>query len=127
MPTVVTAIAAAPSEIAREHFAAEFTFETDCWDVHDALSREPDFVLLDLMLPDGSGLDFLARIRRRDEAALVAVLSAASDDLIARAALLKPDALFRKPVDLPVLLEWLKNPIPQSFKPPVVSFRHAAR
>lgn len=51
MPTAVTAIAPASSDIARQHFAAEFTFETDCWDVHDALSREPDFVLLDVRSP----------------------------------------------------------------------------
>ncbi|MEB2848453.1 rhodanese-like domain-containing protein [Rhizobiales bacterium RZME27] len=51
MPSAVTAIASAPSEIAREHFATEFTFETDCWDVHDALSRQPDFVLLDVRSP----------------------------------------------------------------------------
>jgi rhodanese-related sulfurtransferase len=51
MPTVVTAIAPAPSDAAREHFAAEFAFETDCWDVHDALSRGPDFVLLDVRSP----------------------------------------------------------------------------
>ena len=51
MPTAVTAIAAAPSDIAREHFAAGFTFETDCWDVHDALSHGPDFVLMDVRSP----------------------------------------------------------------------------
>lgn len=51
MPTAVTAIPAAPSALAREHFAAEFTFETDCWDVHDALMRGPDFVLLDVRSP----------------------------------------------------------------------------
>jgi rhodanese-related sulfurtransferase len=51
MPTAVTAIAPAPSDIAREHFSAEFTFETDCWDVHDSLSRGPDFVLLDVRSP----------------------------------------------------------------------------
>src|SRR4051812_16911494 len=51
MPSAVTAIAAAPSEAAREHFAALFTFETDCWDVHDALSRGADFVLLDVRSP----------------------------------------------------------------------------
>ncbi|MGI2032540.1 rhodanese-like domain-containing protein [Rhizobium panacihumi] len=51
MPSAVTTIVAAPSEIAREHFAAEFTFETDCWDVHDALSRNPDFVLFDVRSP----------------------------------------------------------------------------
>ncbi len=48
--TAVTAIPAAPSNAARQHFAAEFSFETDCWDVHDALSQ-PDFVLLDVRSP----------------------------------------------------------------------------
>ena len=51
MTTAVTAIPAAPSALAREHFAAEFTFETDCWDVHDALSTGADFVLLDVRSP----------------------------------------------------------------------------
>jgi len=51
MPTNVTAIPAAPSDLAREHFAAEFTFETDCWDVHDAMEKGPDFVLLDVRSP----------------------------------------------------------------------------
>lgn len=51
MPTAVTLIPAAPAEAARQHFAAEFTFETDCWDVHDALSKGPDFVLLDVRSP----------------------------------------------------------------------------
>jgi rhodanese-related sulfurtransferase len=49
--TAVTAVPAAPSDLARAHFAAEFTFETDCWDVHDALSKQPDFVLLDVRSP----------------------------------------------------------------------------
>ena len=48
MHTEVTAIPAAPSALAEAHFAAEFTFETDCWDVHDALGRGADFVLLDV-------------------------------------------------------------------------------
>jgi hypothetical protein len=32
MPTQVTAVPAAPPSVAEAHFAAEFTFETDCWD-----------------------------------------------------------------------------------------------
>ena len=52
MPSAVTAIPAAPSAEAEAHFAAEFTFETDCWDVHDALSKGADFVLLDVRGPD---------------------------------------------------------------------------
>jgi rhodanese-related sulfurtransferase len=37
--------------VAREHFAAEFAFETDCWDMRDALSKGADFVLLDVRSP----------------------------------------------------------------------------
>ncbi|RVU02217.1 rhodanese-like domain-containing protein [Novosphingobium umbonatum] len=51
MTTAVTAIPCAPSDAAREHFAAEFSFETDCWDVHDSLSKGADFVLLDVRSP----------------------------------------------------------------------------
>lgn len=51
MATSVTAIQPAPSTEAREHFAAEFTFETDCWDTHEALEKGADFVLLDVRSP----------------------------------------------------------------------------
>lgn len=51
MTTAVSAIPAAPSDLARQHFTAEFTYETDCWDVHDALSKGADFVLLDVRGP----------------------------------------------------------------------------
>jgi rhodanese-related sulfurtransferase len=49
MTTAVTAVPPAASELALKHFAAAFGFETDCWDVHDALSNgKADFVLLDV-------------------------------------------------------------------------------
>jgi rhodanese-related sulfurtransferase len=51
MATSVTAIPPAPSAEAREHFAAEFTFETDCWDMHESLEKGADFVLLDVRSP----------------------------------------------------------------------------
>lgn len=51
MPSHVSAVPAAPAAEAEAHFAAEFSFETDCWDVHDALAGEPDFVLLDVRSP----------------------------------------------------------------------------
>ena len=45
----VSAIAAAPSAAALAHFEAQFGFETDCWDVHHAISNgQQDFVLLDV-------------------------------------------------------------------------------
>ncbi len=51
MTTAVTAVPPAPSDLARDHFAAEFAFETDCWDVHAALAQGADFVLLDVRSP----------------------------------------------------------------------------
>jgi rhodanese-related sulfurtransferase len=49
----VTETPAAPSAAARAHFEASFAFETDCWDVHEAMSGgDPGFVLLDVRSPD---------------------------------------------------------------------------
>lgn len=51
MTTAVTAIPAAASRDARQHFAAQFGYETDCWDVHEAMGKGADFVLLDVRSP----------------------------------------------------------------------------
>ena len=52
MKNSVTDPAAAPSAQAEAHFAAKFSFETDCWDVHEAMtSAQPGFVLLDVRSP----------------------------------------------------------------------------
>lgn len=52
MANNVTAIAAAPSGEALSHFERLFRFETDCWDVHEALSSgRPQFILLDVRSP----------------------------------------------------------------------------
>ena len=40
-----------PPAEAAAHFEAEFRFETDCWDVHEALETGADFVLLDVRSP----------------------------------------------------------------------------
>jgi rhodanese-related sulfurtransferase len=53
MPSRVTLPPAADSASALRHFEASLSFETDCWDVHDALSRAPaDFVLIDVRAPE---------------------------------------------------------------------------
>ncbi|ALV08858.1 rhodanese-like domain-containing protein [Roseateles depolymerans] len=45
----VTAVPPAASADALAHFEQAFRFETDCWDVHDAMSSgEPGFVLVDV-------------------------------------------------------------------------------
>ena len=49
----VTEVPAAPADTAAEHFEASLAFETDCWDVHDAMTAgDPGFVLLDVRSPE---------------------------------------------------------------------------
>ena len=54
MPTSsVTQPRPADSSAALTHFSAALAFETDCWDVHDAMSRQvADFVLVDVRSPE---------------------------------------------------------------------------
>lgn len=56
MPNTPSAVAITPAasrDEALAHFEARLTFETDCWDTHDALSKNADdFVLLDVRGPD---------------------------------------------------------------------------
>lgn len=53
MPNAVQIPAAAPAELAAAHFESQFTFETDCWDTHEAIgSGSPGFVLLDVRSPE---------------------------------------------------------------------------
>ena len=52
MPSSVAEIAPADSAAALAHFESAFRFETDCWDVHDAMSNgRQDFVLVDVRSP----------------------------------------------------------------------------
>lgn len=49
MTNSVTETPAAPPEDAHKYFKNLLAFETDCWDVHQALtSEQPGFVLLDV-------------------------------------------------------------------------------
>ncbi len=50
--SVTDTAAGAPSD-ARAHFESLLSFETDCWDVHEAMqSPDPGFVLLDVRSPE---------------------------------------------------------------------------
>jgi rhodanese-related sulfurtransferase len=52
MANAVTSAPAASSADAIAHFSAEFSFETDCWDVHEAMASDaPGFILLDVRSP----------------------------------------------------------------------------
>lgn len=49
MSSAVSRVPAASSADALAHFEALLQFETDCWDVHHAITNErQDFVLLDV-------------------------------------------------------------------------------
>lgn len=53
MASAVSATPAAQSEKAAVHFGTAFEYETDCADVHDAMSKgEQDFVLFDVRSPE---------------------------------------------------------------------------
>lgn len=52
MPSLVSQVPAADSASAVRRFESTFSFETDCWDVHEALARGPDFVLIDVRSPE---------------------------------------------------------------------------
>jgi rhodanese-related sulfurtransferase len=52
MSNSVTAIPPADSLTAAQHFSSALQFETDCWDVHDAMTKgSTDFVLIDVRSP----------------------------------------------------------------------------
>ena len=79
--------------------------------VADALDQldawEPDCVVLDLMLPDGSGAAVLRRVRTAGLPVRVVVASGAHGPVLEEAESLRPDAILRKPMDPARLTAWL--------------------
>ena len=81
----------------------------------EQLISRPDIVLTDAVLPDGSGLDLVHRIRRQDETVAVAVMTGNSDaNLFGNARLSRPDAVFRTPYDVTDLMDWMNDPYPRA-------------
>ena len=80
-----------------------------------ALSRMPAVVILDLMLPDGSGVQVLEAIRLANMRCKVAIVSASTDaDTFKRLRAAGPDAIFPKPLDFEYLVQWLCEAFPES-------------
>lgn len=70
----------------------------------------PTCVLLDLLLPDGCGIQLLRRLRSSGSTAKVAVVSGTADaSLRSKVAKLRPDASFPKPVDVLALFAWVRG------------------
>ena len=77
----------------------------------EKLAVLPERMLLDLMLPDGSGLEILRRIRDANLDTRVAVTTSVTDpQILATVSSLRPDAVFEKPIHLPDLARWLNKP-----------------
>ena len=74
-----------------------------CWP-----KMTPQIMILDLMLPDGNGIELLAEIRNTRRSITVAVVSGVTDQLkLHELTALKPDAIFGKPVDVDDFDDWL--------------------
>ena len=74
------------------------------------LALNPALIVLDLMLPDGSGVNILSIVRQEKLKCKVAVVSAAEDpELFTAVTALKPDAIFGKPLDFDDFVDWMSS------------------
>jgi DNA-binding response OmpR family regulator len=78
-------------------------------DATDQLIHQPDFVLVDHQLPDGTCVDLLRRLRRREDPAVVAVMLGTDERWFPELPALRPDAAFRKPLSMTWLHAWLQD------------------
>lgn len=77
-----------------------------------ALEPPPEWLILDLMLPDMNGETILKKIRSGRLATCVAVITGTSDRARFEAVLdLKPELLMGKPINFPSLLAAIKNSV----------------
>ncbi|QDV35498.1 response regulator [Tautonia plasticadhaerens] len=89
------------SEVWRTVFSARGWEVSVASSVAEGLARldpAPDYLILDLQLPDGAGEAVLRRVRDSGLKTRVAVTTGSDD--ASRLAALEPEALFRKPVDV---------------------------
>jgi len=70
------------------------------------IGRRPDLIILDINIPEVSGLDMIEFLRRRPESKnipIVMLSSEAADTIVDKALELGADSYIRKPVTLPEL------------------------
>jgi DNA-binding response OmpR family regulator len=70
----------------------------------------PEWILLDLMLPDGTGTDLLRRVQREAIASKVCVITGCGAGMLGEVEALGPDHLFTKPLNVDRLLEAMGAP-----------------
>lgn len=83
-------------------------------DGYDALvaaaAERPALVLIDLLMPRMTGLEFVRRLRAMTDGARIPVIAISSDERLREGALaVGCTAFLRKPVDFPALLAMIEN------------------
>jgi response regulator of citrate/malate metabolism len=73
------------------------------------LGRNPEWVLLDLMLPDGSGIDVLRQVQADGRGCKVCVVTGCGFDVLHEAASLGVEHTFIKPLDVERLMAVLNR------------------
>lgn len=90
------------------HFGMATELAATCAQATAALKNLPEWLVLDLVLPDGDVRPILRRIREEKLPIKVAVVTGVDDpELLRDCAKLHPDAWFTKPVDMPRLVNEL--------------------
>ena len=71
------------------------------------LSMSPDWVLLDLMLPDGCGTEVLRRVGAERRPTRVCVITGCGPEKLEEVRTLHPECILKKPVDVDRLMHVL--------------------
>ena len=80
-----------------------------------ALIQAPAVVVLDLMLPDGSGIDVLSAIREANLRCKVAIVSGYTEGIhFTQVRAARPDAIFSKPLNFEDFVDWLCEAFPEA-------------
>ena len=74
-----------------------------------ALAQRPDWVLLDLMLPDGCGTEVLRKEKADAAGTRICVVTGCGPERLEKARALEPDAVFKKPLDVERMLAVLQS------------------
>ena len=73
----------------------------------DRVLPPPDWILLDLMLPDGSGIDVMRAVRARGLTSRICIVTGCCTELLNEARLAGAAQLFTKPLDVKGLIRAL--------------------